>query len=129
MQPTKEQYELDTFGRSHDIMSNFWNSCFDDVMSTALKREKERSDSKSKFQVTRTSRPDSSRNVWLKHDLKFNGMFRCVCVSATTGSGGGPVHEASERRERPAPQLAEAELQPAGGGVAALESPAQTLDL
>ncbi|XP_022621350.1 neurobeachin-like protein 2 isoform X1 [Seriola dumerili] len=50
VQPTMEQYELDTFGRSHDIMSNFWNSCFDDLMSTAFKREKDRSDSKSKFQ-------------------------------------------------------------------------------
>uniref|UniRef100_A0A8C5EJR6 Neurobeachin-like protein 2 n=1 Tax=Gouania willdenowi TaxID=441366 RepID=A0A8C5EJR6_GOUWI len=48
--PTMEQFELDTFGRSHDIMSNFWNSCFDDLMSTAYKRDKDRSDSKSKFQ-------------------------------------------------------------------------------
>lgn len=46
-----QQYELDTFGRSHDVMSNFWNSCFDDLMSTAFKRDKDRSDSKSKFQV------------------------------------------------------------------------------
>ncbi|TMS11025.1 Neurobeachin-like protein 2 [Larimichthys crocea] len=50
VQSTMEQYELDTFGRSHDIMSNFWNSCFDDLMSTAFKRDKDRSDSKSKFQ-------------------------------------------------------------------------------
>ncbi|XP_040899509.1 neurobeachin-like protein 2 isoform X6 [Toxotes jaculatrix] len=50
VQPTMEQYELDTFGRSHDIMSNFWNSCFDDLMSTAFKRDKDKSDSKSKFQ-------------------------------------------------------------------------------
>ncbi|XP_041797544.1 neurobeachin-like protein 2 isoform X1 [Chelmon rostratus] len=50
VQPTMEQYELDTFGRSHDIMSNFWNSCFDDLMSTAFRRDKDRSDSKSKFQ-------------------------------------------------------------------------------
>ncbi|XP_061572701.1 neurobeachin-like protein 2 isoform X3 [Cololabis saira] len=50
VKPTMEQYELDTFGRSHDIMSNFWNSCFDDLMSTAIKLEKDRSDSKSKFQ-------------------------------------------------------------------------------
>ncbi|KAM9310767.1 neurobeachin-like protein 2 isoform 2-T2 [Pholidichthys leucotaenia] len=50
VQPTMEQYELDTFGRSHDIMSNFWNSCFDDLMSTASRRDKDRSDSKSKFQ-------------------------------------------------------------------------------
>uniref|UniRef100_A0A2I4B951 Neurobeachin-like protein 2 n=1 Tax=Austrofundulus limnaeus TaxID=52670 RepID=A0A2I4B951_AUSLI len=48
--PAMEQYELDTFGRSHDIMSNFWNSCFDDLMSTAFKRDKDTSDSKSKFQ-------------------------------------------------------------------------------
>ncbi|XP_074539600.1 neurobeachin-like protein 2 isoform X1 [Halichoeres trimaculatus] len=50
VQPTMELYELDTFGRSHDIMSNFWNSCFDDLMSTAFKRDKDRSDSKTKFQ-------------------------------------------------------------------------------
>ncbi|CAL9705848.1 unnamed protein product [Knipowitschia caucasica] len=50
VQPTKEQYELDTFGRCHDIMSNFWNSCFDDLMSTAFRRDKDRSDSKAKFQ-------------------------------------------------------------------------------
>uniref|UniRef100_A0A672Z3R7 Neurobeachin-like protein 2 n=1 Tax=Sphaeramia orbicularis TaxID=375764 RepID=A0A672Z3R7_9TELE len=50
IEPTMEQYELDTFGRSHDIMSNFWNSCFDDLMSTAFRRDKDRSDSKTKFQ-------------------------------------------------------------------------------
>ncbi|XP_077576977.1 neurobeachin-like protein 2 isoform X2 [Stigmatopora nigra] len=48
--PTMDQYEVDTFGRSHDIMSNFWNSCFDDLMSTAFRRDKNRSDSKAKFQ-------------------------------------------------------------------------------
>uniref|UniRef100_A0AAY4CJR1 Neurobeachin-like protein 2 n=1 Tax=Denticeps clupeoides TaxID=299321 RepID=A0AAY4CJR1_9TELE len=51
VQPTMEQYELDVFGKSHDIMSNFWNSCFDDLMSTAQSKEKERADSKAKFQV------------------------------------------------------------------------------
>ncbi|KAM8735230.1 neurobeachin-like protein 2 isoform 4-T4 [Acanthopagrus schlegelii] len=50
VQPTMEQYEQDIFGRSHDIMSNFWNSCFDDLMSTAFRRDKDRSDSKTKFQ-------------------------------------------------------------------------------
>ncbi|XP_056141784.1 neurobeachin-like protein 2 isoform X4 [Lampris incognitus] len=50
VEPTMEQYELDTFGRSHDLMSNFWNSCFDDLMSTAIRRDKDRSDSKNKFQ-------------------------------------------------------------------------------
>uniref|UniRef100_A0A671PHP8 Neurobeachin-like protein 2 n=1 Tax=Sinocyclocheilus anshuiensis TaxID=1608454 RepID=A0A671PHP8_9TELE len=44
--PTMQQYELDTFGKSHDLMSNFWNSCFDDLMSTAQRRDKDRSDCK-----------------------------------------------------------------------------------
>ncbi|XP_039530585.1 neurobeachin-like protein 2 isoform X1 [Pimephales promelas] len=50
VEPTMQQYELDTFGKSHDLMSNFWNSCFDDLMSTAQKRDKDRSDCKAKFQ-------------------------------------------------------------------------------
>ncbi|XP_076122113.1 neurobeachin-like protein 2 isoform X1 [Alosa pseudoharengus] len=47
---TMEQYEVDTFSKSHDLMSNFWNSCFDDLMNTAQIRDKERADSKAKFQ-------------------------------------------------------------------------------
>lgn len=47
-----QQYELDTFGKSHDLMSNFWNSCFDDLMSSAQRRDKDRSDCKAKFQVS-----------------------------------------------------------------------------
>ncbi|XP_057195455.1 neurobeachin-like protein 2 isoform X2 [Triplophysa rosa] len=50
VEPTMQQYELDTFGKSHDLMSNFWNSCFDDLMSTAQRRDKDRSDCKNKFQ-------------------------------------------------------------------------------
>ncbi|XP_076826894.1 neurobeachin-like protein 2 isoform X2 [Brachyhypopomus gauderio] len=48
--PTVQQYEFDTFGKSHDLMSNFWNSCFDDLMSTAQKREKERAECRARFQ-------------------------------------------------------------------------------
>ncbi|XP_008283899.1 neurobeachin-like protein 2 isoform X4 [Stegastes partitus] len=75
VQPTMEQYELDTFGRSHDIMSNFWNSCFDDLMSTAFKREKDRSDSKSKFQevivdpyLKRVRTENNRYTVWQKQN-------------------------------------------------------------
>ncbi|XP_052002928.1 neurobeachin-like protein 2 isoform X2 [Xyrauchen texanus] len=50
VEPTMQQYELDTFGKSHDLMSNFWNSCFDDLMSTAQRRDKDRTDCKAKFQ-------------------------------------------------------------------------------
>lgn len=71
--PTMEQYELDTFGRSHDIMSNFWNSCFDDLMSTAYRRDKDRSDSKSKFQVTRC----------LKLELCKHEVLACLLIDLT----------------------------------------------
>ncbi|XP_068179302.1 neurobeachin-like protein 2 isoform X1 [Antennarius striatus] len=80
VQPTMEQYELDTFGRIHDIMSNFWNSCFDDLMSTAFKRDKDRSDSKSKFQEVivdpylKRVRSENSRYVsWQKQSSSQMG--------------------------------------------------------
>ncbi|XP_078396983.1 neurobeachin-like protein 2 isoform X4 [Cetorhinus maximus] len=44
------QYELDTFARSHNQMSNFWNSCYDSLMSSSLRREHERGESRTKFQ-------------------------------------------------------------------------------
>ncbi|XP_059829938.1 neurobeachin-like protein 2 isoform X2 [Hypanus sabinus] len=44
------QYELDTFDTSHKQMSSFWNSCYDSLMSSALRREHERGESRSKFQ-------------------------------------------------------------------------------
>ncbi|KAF3691862.1 Neurobeachin-like protein 2 [Channa argus] len=81
VQPTKEQYELDTFGRSHDIMSYFWNSCFDALMSTALKRDKERSDSKSKFQevivdpyLKRVKSENNRYNTWQKQISSQQGV-------------------------------------------------------
>ncbi|XP_072572045.1 neurobeachin-like protein 2 isoform X2 [Paramormyrops kingsleyae] len=50
IEPTMMQYELDTFGKSHDLMSNFWNSCFDALMSTAQKPDRDRTDCRTKFQ-------------------------------------------------------------------------------
>ncbi|KAK2844496.1 hypothetical protein Q5P01_011155 [Channa striata] len=79
--PTKEQYELDTFGRSHDVMSYFWNSCFDALMSTGLKREKDRSDSKSKFQevivdpyLKRVKSENNRYYIWQKQSSSQQGV-------------------------------------------------------
>ncbi|XP_051922012.1 neurobeachin-like protein 2 isoform X1 [Hippocampus zosterae] len=81
VRPTMEQYELDTFGRSHDIMSYFWNSCFDDLMSTAFKRDKDRSDSKAKFQelivdpYLKRVRSENGRYVsWQKQSSNQQGV-------------------------------------------------------
>ncbi|KAI4887748.1 hypothetical protein NFI96_031408 [Prochilodus magdalenae] len=70
--PTMQQYELDTFGKSHDLMSNFWNSCFDALMSTAQKREKDRADYRAKFQeqivdpFLKRVRSENSRYVYVQ---------------------------------------------------------------
>ncbi|XP_060638681.2 neurobeachin-like protein 2 [Anolis sagrei] len=50
VQPTMAQFEIDTFAKSHDHMSNFWNSCYDALMSSSQRREKEKAESRRKFQ-------------------------------------------------------------------------------
>ncbi|KAJ3598621.1 hypothetical protein NHX12_002126 [Muraenolepis orangiensis] len=88
VQPIMEQYELDTFGRSHDIMSNFWNSCFDDLMSTAFRRDINTSDAKNKFQEAvvdpylKRVRSENSRYLsYQKHSSSQQGVvwhhWRC----------------------------------------------------
>lgn len=68
-------------------MSNFWNSCFDDLMSTAFRRDKDRSDSKSKFQVIKLSgfmQQTLSYNSVLKaafstFSYRWSGVCVCLC--------------------------------------------------
>lgn len=59
-------------------------------------------------------------------------QFRIVYfmhVPVKTGGNSGSLLEASPDWEQQVPHLAEAELQPAGGGVAALEVSPQAFDL
>ncbi|XP_063780672.1 neurobeachin-like protein 2 isoform X2 [Pseudophryne corroboree] len=50
VRPTMDQFEKDTFARSHDQMSSFWNSCYDALMSSSFRREAEKEESRSRFQ-------------------------------------------------------------------------------
>ncbi|XP_071415968.1 neurobeachin-like protein 2 isoform X2 [Pithys albifrons albifrons] len=50
VQPTMAQFEMDTFARSHDHMSNFWNACYDAMMSSSQRREQEKAASRKMFQ-------------------------------------------------------------------------------
>ncbi|NWY04565.1 NBEL2 protein, partial [Nothoprocta ornata] len=50
VQPTMAQFEMDTFAKSHDHMSNFWNACYDAMMSSAQRREREKTTSRQMFQ-------------------------------------------------------------------------------
>uniref|UniRef100_A0A5F8HED5 Neurobeachin-like protein 2 n=1 Tax=Monodelphis domestica TaxID=13616 RepID=A0A5F8HED5_MONDO len=48
--PAMSQFEMDTYARSHDHMSSFWNSCYDALMSSSLRRDRERTESRHLFQ-------------------------------------------------------------------------------
>ncbi|XP_065438613.1 LOW QUALITY PROTEIN: neurobeachin-like protein 2 [Chrysemys picta bellii] len=69
VQPMMAQFEIDTFAKSHDHMSNFWNSCYDALMSSSLRREREKEESRKKFQdlilepVMKRSRYEHIRHV------------------------------------------------------------------
>uniref|UniRef100_A0A8C1VN57 Neurobeachin-like protein 2 n=1 Tax=Cyprinus carpio TaxID=7962 RepID=A0A8C1VN57_CYPCA len=89
--PTMQQYELDTFGKSHDLMSNFWNSCFDDLMSTAQRRDKDRSDRKAKFQ-------EIIFDPYLKRVRTENSRYHSVQKMSTSQQGVVWRHWKSLRR-------------------------------
>ncbi|XP_054585901.1 neurobeachin-like protein 2 isoform X1 [Eptesicus fuscus] len=50
VQPTMSQFEMDTYAKSHDLMSGFWNSCYDTLMSSGQRRQRERAHSSQAFQ-------------------------------------------------------------------------------
>lgn len=51
VQPTMSQFEMDTYAKSHDLMSGFWNACYDMLMSSGQRRQRERAHSRRAFQV------------------------------------------------------------------------------
>lgn len=51
------QFEMDTFAKSHDHMSNFWNACYDAMMSSSQRREQEKAASRKMFQVLPAPHP------------------------------------------------------------------------
>uniref|UniRef100_G3SM56 Neurobeachin-like protein 2 n=1 Tax=Loxodonta africana TaxID=9785 RepID=G3SM56_LOXAF len=50
VQPTMSQFEMDTYAKSHDLMSGFWNACYDTLMSSGQRRQRERTHSCQAFQ-------------------------------------------------------------------------------
>ncbi|KAM8758503.1 neurobeachin-like protein 2 [Rhynchonycteris naso] len=50
VQPTMSQFEMDTYAKSHDLMSGFWNSCYDTLMSSGQRRQRERAHCRQAFQ-------------------------------------------------------------------------------
>lgn len=51
VQPTMSKFEMDTYAKSHDLMSGFWNACYDMLMSSGQRHQRERIQSGRAFQV------------------------------------------------------------------------------
>ncbi|CAO2633435.1 Neurobeachin-like protein 2, partial [Lemmus lemmus] len=50
VQPTMSKFEMDTYAKSHDLMSGFWNACYDMLMSSGQRQRRERIQSRRAFQ-------------------------------------------------------------------------------
>ncbi|CAH6777630.1 neurobeachin-like protein 2 isoform X2 [Phodopus roborovskii] len=50
VQPTMSKFEMDTYAKSHDLMSGFWNACYDMLMSSGQRHQRERIQSGRAFQ-------------------------------------------------------------------------------
>nr|XP_021503591.1 neurobeachin-like protein 2 isoform X3 [Meriones unguiculatus] len=50
VQPTMSKFEMDTYAKSHDLMSGFWNACYDTLMSSGQRHQRERIQSRRAFQ-------------------------------------------------------------------------------
>lgn len=45
------KFEMDTYAKSHDLMSGFWNACYDTLMSSGQRLQRDRIQSRRAFQV------------------------------------------------------------------------------
>ncbi|KAM7336917.1 hypothetical protein ACRRTK_003036 [Alexandromys fortis] len=50
VQPTMSKFEMDTYAKSHDLMSGFWNACYDMLMSSGQRQRREHIQSRRAFQ-------------------------------------------------------------------------------
>ncbi|XP_027560675.1 neurobeachin-like protein 2 [Neopelma chrysocephalum] len=95
VQPTMAQFEMDTFARSHDHMSNFWNACYDAMMSSAQRREQEKAASRKMFQelvlepVAKRSKAENARHSNIlkqanNHQSTVLKQWRSLCRLLTS---------------------------------------------
>ncbi|NXT55301.1 NBEL2 protein, partial [Pluvianellus socialis] len=95
VQPTMAQFEMDTFAKSHDHMSNFWNACYDAMMSSSQRREQEKAASRKMFQelvlepVAKRAKAENARHAnVLKQANNHHGtvlkQWRSLCRLLTS---------------------------------------------
>ncbi|XP_040211167.1 neurobeachin-like protein 2 isoform X2 [Rana temporaria] len=75
VQPTMEQFEKDTFAKSHHQMSSFWNSCYDALMSSSLRREAEKGESRDKFKELIL---ESVKKRMSRENARYNSVLKQI---------------------------------------------------
>ncbi len=64
-----KQYEIETFSQGHETMALYWKECYEAFMVSLHKRERERGESKIRFQVSWINKkwiiPETSSSILL----------------------------------------------------------------
>ncbi|KAJ8003964.1 hypothetical protein DPEC_G00153880 [Dallia pectoralis] len=71
--PYMKQYEIETFSQGHETMALFWKECYEALMVSLYKRERERGESKIRFQEQFVE-PFSRRGR--QENLRYNSMLK-----------------------------------------------------
>ncbi|XP_010890476.3 neurobeachin-like protein 1 isoform X6 [Esox lucius] len=71
--PYMKQYEIETFSQGHETMALFWKECYEAFMVNLHKRERERGESKIRFQEQFVE-PFSRRGR--QENLRYNSMLK-----------------------------------------------------
>ncbi|XP_054646367.1 neurobeachin-like protein 1 isoform X2 [Dunckerocampus dactyliophorus] len=71
--PYMKQYEIETFSQGHESMALYWKECFEAFMVSLHKRERERGESKIRFQEQFVE-PFSRRSR--QENLRYNSMLK-----------------------------------------------------
>lgn len=64
--PYMKQYEIETFSQGHETMALYWKECYEAFMVSLHKRERERGESKIRFQVSWIN------NKWIIPETSFS---------------------------------------------------------
>uniref|UniRef100_A0A8C4R671 Uncharacterized protein n=1 Tax=Eptatretus burgeri TaxID=7764 RepID=A0A8C4R671_EPTBU len=73
VQPLREQFEMANLSKRHDLMSCFWNSCFDALMISSSRRDREENETKARFQEL-VVKPKKRRAK--AESVRYNGVVK-----------------------------------------------------
>uniref|UniRef100_A0A674JLI8 Neurobeachin-like protein 2 n=1 Tax=Terrapene triunguis TaxID=2587831 RepID=A0A674JLI8_9SAUR len=74
--PYMKQYEVNTFSDGHEHMALYWKDCYEALMVNMHKRDRERGESKLKFQVKSLCFVEPFNRKARQENLRYNSMLK-----------------------------------------------------